>query len=721
MEEKYVKQMAKTPYTKEQIVTVLDLLSSGNTVPFIARYRKEQTKSLDEVQIRDIQATYQAIEKLETRKESILKQIKEQGKLTHNLKNAIVKAADLQTVEDLYLPYKQKRQTKAQIAKDAGLTPLANAILSLKDNLEVQKYLNPEKKIKTEEDALNGAHEILVEAIAEDLKNRQYVRKKFEQTALLVSDVKDEQIDEKGIYRDYYEFTQSAKTIKNYRILAINRGEKAGVLKVKLTIDDDVVMRYFHSRYAMQAQGQNEKLLVAAYQDSYRRFIRPAIERELRKSLTQQAEEQAIKVFGENLYNLLMQAPLKERVVLGLDPAYRTGCKLAVVDKTGKFLTKTVIYPHEKAKGAKVDPKLRQAAKNTLLRLIAEYQVDMIAIGNGTASRESEQFVAEVLHDVQRPVYYVIVNEAGASIYSGSELARQEFPDLQIEERSAISIARRLQDPLAELIKIDPKSIGVGQYQYDLPAKDLTTELDHVIETSVNQVGVDLNTASPQLLEHISGLNKTIAQNIVGYRNENGKFTERKKLKAVPRLGPKAYEQAAGFLRIVAGGNPLDNTDIHPESYPVAQKLLSLINLTVDDLGTPELIERLTPLTAQEIAQQLQVGIPTIQDIKESLLKPGRDQRDQMPAPLLRSDVLRLEDLKPGLKLQGTVRNVVDFGAFVDIGVKQDGLVHISQISQRFLKHPSEVVAIGDIVDVWVLEVDEKRGRIQLTMVPTKS
>ena len=503
----------------------------------------------------------------------------------------------------------------------------------------------------------------------------------------------------------------------SHQTLALDRGEKEKIIRVKVELDEQFVLRYFHSRFIGSRQGEAAPIIENAYTDAYRRFIRPAIEREIRKQLTEKADEKAINVFGDNLYHLLMQAPLKGKTVLGLDPAFRTGCKLAVIDPTGKFLAKAVIYPHEKAKGQKPDPKLRAEAKEKLKALINDYHVEMVAIGNGTASRESEAFVAEVLKEISTAVYYVIVNEAGASVYSASQIARDEFPDFNVEERSAVSIARRLQDPLAELIKIDPKSIGVGQYQHDLPEKELDNKLSQVIETGVNQVGVNLNTASPQLLAHISGLNKSIAKNIVKYRDENGKFKTRKELLNVPRLGNKAYEQSAGFLRIVNGTNPLDNTDIHPESYAVAEKLLAANQATEDEIGTTKLNQKLKQFDQKQFATDNQIGEATLMDIVSSLEKPGRDFRETMPMPLLRSDTLHLEDLKPGMQLQGTVRNVVDFGVFVDIGVKQDGLVHISKLSDSYVANPRDVVAVGDIVDVWVDGVDEKRGRIQLSMV----
>ena len=721
MEQQYLEITAhQLPQLRpHQIKEALKLLEDGNTVPFIARYRKEMTGSLDEVQLREIQKTYDQVAKIEKRKADIISKIDEQGELTATLKAKINQADNMQLLEDLYLPYKQKRKTKAQIAKDAGLEPLARYVLGFNSGIEAEaaKYLNPEKEIMTVDDALQGVHEIIAEAFGENVQLRDWVRQNTLKHGKIVSKVKDEEADEKGVYQLYYDFEQPISKMASHQTLALDRGEKEKIIRVKVELDEQFVLRYFHSRFIGSRQGEAAPIIENAYTDAYRRFIRPAIEREIRKQLTAKADEKAINVFGDNLYHLLMQAPLKGKTVLGLDPAFRTGCKLAVIDPTGKFLAKAVIYPHEKAKGQKPNPKLRAEAKEKLKALINDYHVEMVAIGNGTASRESEAFVAEVLKEISMPVYYVIVNEAGASVYSASQIARDEFPDFNVEERSAVSIARRLQDPLAELIKIDPKSIGVGQYQHDLPEKELDNKLSQVIETGVNQVGVNLNTASPQLLEHISGLNKSIAKNIVKYRDENGKFKTRKELLNVPRLGNKAYEQSAGFLRIVNGTNPLDNTDIHPESYAVAEKLLAANQAAQDEIGTAKLNQKLKRFDQKQFAAENQIGEATLTDIVSSLEKPGRDFRDTMPMPFLRSDTLHLEDLKPGMQLQGTVRNVVDFGVFVDIGVKQDGLVHISKLSDSYVANPRDVVAVGDIVNVWVDSVDEKRGRIQLSMV----
>ena len=681
-------------------------MDEGDTIPFIARYRKEATGTLDEVQLQEIHDQYKRVTTLLDRQQTVINKIKEEGKLTPALEKQILAATDLQTVEDLYLPYKQKRQTKAQVACDHGLAPLANWLLTYTDTdpkVEAQKYLNDD--VATVDDALTGAHEILAEAISEMSTVRSWLRNFMSQHGQLVTAVKrnGKEKDELKTYEQYYDFTSSVKELSSYQVLAINRGEKEGVLNVKVTADDNAVLNYLHFRLIRTSKENDAvKMVEDAYTDSYKRFLGPAIEREIRRQLTETADQQAIKVFGENLYHLL---------VLGFDPAYRTGCKLAVLDENGKFLTKAVIYPHKPA-----PEEDRAKAEGQLIDLIEKYHVEMIAIGNGTASRESEQFVVNALKKIDRPVYYVIVNEAGASVYSASKEARDEFPDLHVEQRSAISIGRRLQDPLAELVKIEPQAIGVGQYQHDLPKKELSGELDAVVERAVNRVGVNLNTASYQLLSQISGLNKTTAKNIVKYRDEHGKYTNRKQLKDVPRLGPKAYQQSVGFLRIVNGDNPLDNTDVHPESYPIAKKIMETAEINVDNLGSAAAEKQLKKINIDNFTTD-NAGEETVKDIVASLQKPGRDLRDSMPAPLLRKDVMKIDDLKPGMKLQGTVRNVVDFGAFVDIGVKHDGLVHVSKMSKQFIKDPRATVSVGDIVDVWIDDVDLKRQRIQLTMI----
>ncbi|QXZ54263.1 Tex family protein [Enterococcus faecium] len=708
-------QKELSDYRPKQLTTVLNLLNEGNTVPFIARYRKEMTGSLDEVQIREIEERYAYLENLEKRKTEVIRLIDEQGKLTPELEAEITQAVKMQQVEDLYRPYKQKRRTKATIAKEKGLEPLAKWLMQLTDGevqSEAEKYIDKEKEVSSAEEALHGAHEIIAEQVSDNAKFRTWIRSYTYNKGMYVSNVKDEQADEKGVYEMYYDFAEPVHKMVSHRILATNRGEKEDILKVFLQVDEAAILAYLDRQIVKNPASPSSSFVREAYQDSYKRFIQPAIERELRNELTEKADEQAIAIFGENLRNLLLQPPLKGKVVLGFDPAYRTGCKLAVVDATGKVLAIEVIYPHKPAAQAK-----REAAGPAFIQLINKYQVDMVAIGNGTASRESELFVAEQLKSADHKTYYAIVNEAGASVYSASEIARKEFPHLQVEERSAVSIARRLQDPLAELVKIDPKAVGVGQYQHDVSQKRLAEQLDFVVETAVNQVGVDVNTASPQLLQHISGLNKTTAQNIVIYREENGEFTARTQLKKVPRLGPKAYEQAIGFLRVPGGKNILDNTGIHPESYSIAKEILTSVQLSEKELGTEEAVEKLTRLSVEKLAESLSVGEETLTDILAGLTQPGRDMRVEMPAPLLRTDVLSMEDLKPGMELTGTVRNVIDFGAFVDIGVKQDGLVHISKLSKKFVKHPTDVVSVGDIVTVWIEQVDTKKGRISLTML----
>ena len=698
-----------------QIEAALKLMDEGNTIPFIARYRKEMTGTLDEVQLQSIQEQYHKANELFERKQSVIKSIEEQGKLTPELKAAILKAADLPSVEDLYLPFKQKRRTKAQIAREHGLQPLANWLLTYPDDdltTKAQEYINED--VPTAEEALDGAHEILAEAISEMTSVRGWLRNYTINHGEVVTALKKngEEHDELKVYQQYYDFSSPIKEMTSYRTLAINRGEKEKVLRVSVVSDENTVLNYLQFRLVGSHQENAATHFVeAAAQDAYKRFLQPAIEREIRRQLTDDANEQAIKVFGENLYNLLMQAPIKGKTVLGFDPAYRTGCKLAVMDSNGKLLTTAVIYPHKPA-----PEKERAQAEGQLLELLDKYHVEMIAIGNGTASRESEQFVANALKKMDRPVYYVIVNEAGASVYSASQDARDEFPDLPVEKRSAISIGRRLQDPLAELVKIDPQAIGVGQYQHDLPTTELKTELAAVIERAVNRVGVNLNTASYQLLTYISGLTTTIAKNIVKYRDENGAYTNRTQLKNVKRLGPKAYQQAVGFLRIIDGENPLDNTDIHPESYPLAKEILTAADASADHIEDADVNRRLQKLAVSQFVSD-EHCTETVQDIISDLQKPGRDLRDSLPAPLLRTDVMTMDDLKPGMKLQGTVRNVVDFGAFVDIGVKHDGLVHISQLTKKFIRDPRQVVAVGDIVNVWVLSVDHDRQRIQLTMI----
>lgn len=698
----------------KQIQNVIVLLEDGNTVPFIARYRKEQTGALNEVEIRNISERWQYIQNLEKRKEEVIRLIEEQGKLTESLRNEILAAEKLQQVEDLYRPYRQKRRTKATIAKERGLEPLAKWIYSLplagSIEEEAEKYINEEKEIHTVEDALSGAKDIIAEWISDDPNYRQWIREQTLKEGMVVSTCKDEEKDEKKVFEMYYQYEEPIKKIVPHRVLALNRGEKEGILRVAIEPPTEQIVAYLKKKVVSDQRTIAADILIETLEDAYRRLIQPSIEREIRKELTEKAEDQAIRVFSENLRKLLLQPPLKGTIVLGIDPAYRTGCKLAAVDETGKVLYIDVIYPHP--------PKNEiEKSKQKLIDIIQRFQIEVIAIGNGTASRETEQFVADVIKELKEDIYYLIVNEAGASVYSASDLAREEFPDLEVEERSAVSIARRLQDPLAELVKIDPKSIGVGQYQHDVSQKKLHDSLTFVVETVVNQVGVNVNTASPSLLQYVSGLSKTVAHNIVKRREEIGKFVNRNDLKSIPRLGEKTYEQCIGFLRILDGDDPLDRTSIHPESYEDARKLLSSLSLTVDDIGTELLKDKIRSLNIQETSKALHIGEYTLKDICDALMRPERDPRDEVPKPLLKKDVLQLEDLKEGMELQGTVRNVVDFGVFVDIGVKQDGLVHISKLSKQYVKHPLDVVSVGDIVTVWVEKVDVDKGRVALTMV----
>lgn len=701
-------------YKPKQIRSVLNLLADGNTVPFIARYRKEITGSLDEVQIKEIEDRATYIDNLEKRRQEILTKIESLDQLSPSLKQAIEQADTLQLLEDYYRPFKQKRRTKATIAKENGLEPFAKWLKTFpnKPSLEekASQFLND--AILSIEDALSGVHEILAEEIGDNAEIRKWIRSYTMKHGQFYSRVKDEEADEKRIYEMYYNFSEPYLKMVSHRILAANRGEKEGVLKAGITVDEGAIFSYLERTVLKGKQSNNNQVLIDAAIDAYKRFIQPAIERDLRSELTTKADEQAIQVFGENLRNLLLQAPLKGKVVMGFDPAYRTGCKLAIIDATGALLAIDVIYPHAPAPAAK-----RQASGQQFRQLIQDYQVEMVAIGNGTASRESEQFVAKQLKLVDNDVYYVIVSEAGASVYSASPVAREEFPKLQVEQRSAISIGRRLQDPLAELVKIEPKAVGVGQYQHDVSQKRLADELSFVVETAVNQVGADVNTASAQLLGYVSGINKTTAQNIVTLRQEVGSFTERKELKKVPRLGPKAYEQAIGFLRIPKGKSIFDSTSIHPESYPLAKKILEYIHMPESSVGSEETTALLKQVSQENLADQWGIAVVTLQDIIQGLIQPGRDMRDAMPAPLLRKDVLTITDLSAGMELKGTVRNVVDFGAFVDIGVKHDGLVHVSKLSEKFVKKASEIVAVGDIVSVWVEQVDLARERVSLTMI----
>ncbi|HFI0120556.1 TPA: Tex family protein [Streptococcus suis] len=712
MEEKYLKIAQELGVSLKQIDTVLALTAEGNTIPFIARYRKDVTGNLDEVVIKSIIDRDKALTALADRKATVLAKIEEQGKLTDQLRQAIEEAEKLADVEELYLPYKEKRRTKATVAREAGLFPLARLILQNVADLEEQAAGFICEGFDTAQACLAGAVDILVEAISEDNKLRAWVYHEVQTNSSLTSELKDQEADEKEVFQIYYDFSEKVAKMQGYKTLAINRGEKLGVLKVSFEHNVDKMIRFFELRFP-----QSNSYIKDVIQQAIKKKILPAMERRIRTELTEEAEEGAIQLFSKNLRNLLLVSPLKGKVVLGFDPAFRTGAKLAVVDQTGKLLTTQVIYPVEPAGQRQI-----AQAKKDLADLIGQYQVEIIAIGNGTASRESEAFVADLLKDFPE-VSYVIVNESGASVYSASELARYEFPDLPVEKRSAISIARRLQDPLAELVKIDPKSIGVGQYQHDVNQKSLSESLDFVVDTVVNQVGVNVNTASPALLAHVAGLNKTISENIVKYREENGALTSRQQLKKVPRLGDKAFEQAAGFLRIPDATNFLDNTGVHPESYKAVENLLELLAIDYLDEAAQEKLKQVAIATTSE---KIGVGQETLKDIIADLLKPGRDLRDDFEAPVLRQDVLDVKDLVVGQELQGTVRNIVDFGAFVDIGVHEDGLVHISRMvkrkrdkngRQQALPHPSEVLAVGEIVTVWVVEVDIKRNRIGLSLL----
>lgn len=700
---------------KWQVEAAVKLIDEGNTIPFIARYRKEATGTLDDEQLRKLYERLTYLRNLEEKKEQVLASIEEQGKLTEELKAKIVAAQTLVVVEDLYRPYRPKRRTRATIAKEKGLEPLA-ALITLqkaKEPLEklAEDYINEEKGVETVKDALDGAKDILAEAVSDEAAYRSWIRKRTMQKGTLISTAKDEK--QESVYEMYYEFEEALSKLAGHRILALNRGEKEKFLTVKVEAPQDDILRYLEKQIIRTDNPYTTPVLQEVAEDSYKRLIAPAIEREIRSELTEKAEDGAIEVFGKNLEQLLMQPPITGRTVLGWDPAFRTGCKLAVVDPTGKVIGTTVIYPT-----APTTPKKIQASKDLLKKIIPKYHVSLISVGNGTASRESEQFIVELLKEIPEKVEYIIVNEAGASVYSASKLASEEFPNFDVGQRSAASIARRLQDPLAELVKIDPKSIGVGQYQHDMNQKKLSEALSGVVEDCVNKVGVDLNTASAPLLSYISGISSAIAKNIVVYREENGKFTNRKQLLKVAKLGPKAFEQCAGFMRIQDGDNPLDATSVHPESYAAAEELLKKQGFSVDDIKGGKLTGlSLTIRDKKRLAEELGIGEITLEDIVKELEKPGRDPRDEMPKPILRTDVLEMKDLTEGMVLKGTVRNVIDFGAFVDIGVHQDGLVHISELSdKKFVKHPLEVVSVGDIVDVKVLSVDLKKKRIQLTM-----
>lgn len=695
-----------------QVEATVKLIDAGNTIPFIARYRKEQHGSLNDEQLRNLNERLTYLRNLEEKKQQVLASIEEQGKLTAELRKQILEAKTQVVVEDLYRPYRPKRRTRATIAKEKGLDGLAAVIRLQMTNVpleeEAEKYISKEKEVGSVKEAIAGAMDILAESVSDEADYRMHIRRVTMQEGMLTSLAKNPK--EKTVYEMYYDYEEPLKKVAGHRILALNRGEKEKILNVKITAPEERILMYLEKKVITRENPITTPVLKEVIEDSYKRLISPAIEREIRNDLTEAAEDGAIKVFGKNLEQLLMQPPIVGKVVLGWDPAFRTGCKLAVVDETGKVLDTVVVYPTEPQNKV-------EEAKRIVKKLIDQYNISLISVGNGTASRESEMVIVDMLKEIKKPVQYVIVNEAGASVYSASKLATEEFPNFDVGQRSAASIARRLQDPLAELVKIDPKSIGVGQYQHDMNQKKLTEALNGVVEGCVNKVGVDLNTASASLLEYISGISKAIAKNIVQYREENGRFTERKQLLKVAKLGPKAYEQCAGFMRITDGKNPLDATSVHPETYEAAQKLLEKLGYQLFDVKGGLTGLSLLAKDTKKLAQDLGIGEITLQDIIKELEKPGRDPRDEMPKPILRTDVLEMKDLEPGMILKGTVRNVIDFGAFVDIGVHQDGLVHISELSsKRFVKHPLDVVSVGDVVDVKVLSVDLQKKRIQLTM-----
>lgn len=724
--DKIIKTIAEELNIKQsQVENTIKLIDEGNTIPFIARYRKEVTGGLSDETLRDLGERLNYLRNLEQRKEEVIKSIDEQGKLTDEILQAVAIAKTLAEVEDIYRPYKQKKKTRATVAKAKGLEPLAQIIIEQKetksindiakqyiniDSLSDEDKKNKDKVVETAEDAIQGALDIIAEDISDNAKYRKEIKRQCYREGLI--ETKASKPDEKSNYEMYYEYSEAIKYIPSHRILAINRGEKEEFLKVKLEKPEDKILLYIE-KDVIKGETQFTEMLKTTIEDSFKRLIEPSIDREIRSDLTEKAEEKAIKVFGQNSKQLLLGAPIKGKTVMGFDPAYRTGCKIAVIDETGKVLDYTTVYPTEPQNDV-------EGAKKELLKLIEKDKIDMIAIGNGTASRESEMFVADMIKETSRQIHYVIVSEAGASVYSASKLATEEYPDINVSIRGAISIARRLQDPLAELVKIDPKAIGVGQYQHDVNQKRLAESLTGVVEDSVNKVGVDVNTATPSLLSYVSGINNSIAKNIVKYRDENGKLKNRKQLLKVPKLGKVAFEQCAGFLRILDGDNPLEVTAVHPESYEVAESLLANLGFNKEDLKDKEklteLRNKLKSVNVDNMSKELNVGEMTLSDIVEELSKPGRDPREDMPKPILRSDVLKLEDLKEGMVLTGTVRNVIDFGAFVDIGVKHDGLVHISEMSDKFIKNPSEVVSVGDIVKVKVIKIDKERQKVGLSM-----
>ena len=709
-----INQILKTEFNlkDEHINNTIKLIDEGNTIPFIARYRKEMTGAMSDVTLRELYDRLTYLRNLESRKEDVSRIIEEQGKLTDEITKKIVEAKTLQEVEDIYAPFKQKKRTRATIAKEKGLEKLAMSILNEKIaniEIEAQKYINEEKDVNSVEDALKGSKDIIAEIVSDDADVRKYIRELALREGVIVT---KNATDEKSVYDMYYDYSEGVKNIAPHRTLAINRGEKENFLKVKLEINNDKVLNHIINKYINNENISNKEEIVQAIEDSYKRLIFPSIEREVRNTLTEVAQERAINVFGQNVKSLLLQPPVKGKVVIGFDPGFRTGCKVAVIDKNGKFLDYATVYPTEPKNDV-------EGTKKTLKDFINKYDVDIIAIGNGTASRESESIISDMIKEIGKEVQYVIVSEAGASVYSASELANEEHPDVDVSIRGAISIGRRLQDPLAELVKIDPKSIGVGQYQHDLNQKRLEGVLDGVVEDSVNSVGLDLNTASYSLLEHIAGISKTIAKNIIAYREENGAFTSRAQLKKVKRLGPQAFTQCAGFMRISSAKNPLDNTGVHPESYDICKSLLEMIGYSLEDVknrNIQDIDERVQKIGIMEISKKLEVGEITLKDIIAEIKKPGRDPREEGIKPILRTDVLKIEDITEGMILKGTVRNVVDFGAFVDIGIKNDGLVHKSQMSNKFVKDPMDVVTVGDIVDVKVIGIDLDKKRVSLSM-----
>ena len=709
---------AKLKINEKYITNVLNLLEEGNTIAFIARYRKELTNSLDEVAIKLIQDEFNYLKSLEERKEEVIRLISEKGLLTDDLKAEILKQDKLQRVEDLYRPFKEKKRTKATIAKEKGLENLAKYILKLPKSLselnkEARKYINNEKEVNNEEEAIRFALDIIAENISDNAKYREYVLENTKKFGQITSSLKKggEEKDENSTYKNYYEYGERVSKIASHRILALNRAEKEGIIRVGIDNDKDRLCQYILRGITRNRDTEIAKILFECIEDSMKRLIYPSIEREIRSDLTKKAEEDSVVIFSENLKQLLMQSPLKNKKVLGIDPAFRTGCKMAVVDEYGNFIDKMVIYPHKPASIEK-----QEKSKKDLIKFITKHNINLIAIGNGTASRETEKFVVENLKEVGLKIDYIIVNEAGASVYSASEVAREEFPDFNVEERSAISIARRIQDPLSELVKIDPKSIGVGQYQHDITPKYLEKELTFVVETAVNKVGVNINTASVSLLSYVSGVNKQIAKNIVGYRQENGKIETIKEISKVPRLGKKTYEQCVGFLRIPDSKNIFDATGIHPESYKAAENLLKELNLTTKEVGTEEFSTKIEEIDKENIAEKIGVGMETLEDIIKDLKQPLRDERENFSKPLLKSDILTLDDLSIGMKLSGTVRNITQFGAFVDIGLKQDAMIHISKISKNYIKNPLDVLSVGQIVDVYVIDVEKDRSRVGLAM-----